>query len=328
MVKPKVIVIGGGPVGLFVSLRLVQMGIPVLILEKEKTPQPAPRALGYFGAAMFALKRAGIWDDVKARGPTFGALGWRKGAVTQADGSKRWGDEIAYWNLADGSPYKEGEPGWGMVIMGQHLFREILLPKIEASGLAEFRWGYGISRLSQDEDGVTVVATNEDGSEETFTADYAIGADGGKSATRKQLGLQLEGFTWPEVIISCDVELNVETPGRTGVSYIIEPVNWCFFCPLTYPNPDGPTPYRVTFPMTEAECEPAVYEENVKKKFDLIVPGPRPLEYRILRQQPYRIHQRLAPTMNIGRVCLAGDAAHLNSVSRCQQGYDSNRSDL
>ncbi|KAL6248691.1 hypothetical protein RBB50_004946 [Rhinocladiella similis] len=313
MAKPQVIVIGGGPVGLFVSLRLTQLGVRVLILEKETTPQPLPRALGYFGAAMLALEKAGIWEDVKARGPTFGALGWRKGAVAQADGSKAWGDEVAYWNLADGSPYKEGEPGWGMVIMGQHLFREIILPKLETSGLAEIRRGYGLTSLSQDEHNVMVVATNEAGEEEIFTANYAIGADGGKSATRKQLGLELEGFTWPEVIISSDVELNVDTPGRTGVNYIIEPINWCFFCPLSYPNPNGPTPYRVTFPMSEAECEPAVYEENIKKKFEIIVPGPRPLKYEVLRQQPYRIHQRLASTMNVGRVCLAGDAAHLNS---------------
>lgn len=312
--KSRVIVIGGGPVGLFVSLRLTQLGIPVTILEKENPPQPMPRALGYFGASMFALERAGIWEEVKSRGPTFGFLGWRKQAVPQPDGSKAWGDEIASWNLASGSPYKEGEPGWGMVIMGQHQFREILIPRLEASGLAEIRGGYALSRLSQDENGVTVVAADDRGGEHTFTADFAIGADGGKSATRSQLGLQLEGYTWPEVIIANDVELNVETPSQTGVNYIIAPVDWCMLCPIETPNPSGPTLYRVTFSMTEAECEPAVYEENIKKKFEIIVPGPRPLKYKVVRQQPYKIHQRLVPTMNVGRVCLAGDAAHLNAV--------------
>lgn len=315
MVEKKVIIIGAGPVGLFVALRLTQLGIPVKILEKETDAPPVPRALGYFGASMFALERAGIWEEVKSGGPTFGALGWRKLATEAPDGSKDWGEEIAFWNLADGSPYEEGKPGWGMTIMGQHHLKDIILPRVLKSGLAEIDYGYGLTRLHQDENGVTIEATNEEGDTKTLTAAFVVAADGGKSTTRKQLGIELEGFTWPEIIISNDVELNIETPPRTGVNYIIAPKDWCFFCPLTYPNPNGPTPYRVTFPMTEEECKPEVFDINVKRKFETVVPGPRPLTYKILRQQPYRIHQRLASSMVQGRVCLAGDAAHLNSVS-------------
>ena len=315
MAEKQVIIIGAGPVGLFVALRLTQLGISVNILEKEKNAPPAPRALGYFGASMFALERAGIWEEVKSGGPTFGALGWRKLATELPDGSKDWGEEIAFWNLADGSSYEEGKPGWGMTIMGQHRLKDIILPRIMKSGLAEINYGYGLTHLNQDGNGVTVVATNEDGDTKTLTAEYVVAADGGKSATRKQLGIELEGFTWPEIIISNDVELNVPTPPRTGVNYIIAPGDWCFFCPLTYPNPNGPTPYRVTFAMTEGECKPEEFDLNVKRKFEAVVPGPRPLTYKILRQQPYRIHQRLASSMVKGRVCLAGDAAHLNSVS-------------
>ncbi|MCJ1303941.1 hypothetical protein MMC08_006752, partial [Hypocenomyce scalaris] len=98
--------------------------VPVTILERDKTPLPVPRAPGYFGASMFALKRADIWEAVRDQGVTFSSLGWRKVAADIGNGSKDWGEEIPYWNLAEGSPYKEGDCGWGMTILGQHQLRE------------------------------------------------------------------------------------------------------------------------------------------------------------------------------------------------------------
>ncbi|KAK5195062.1 hypothetical protein LTR96_002940 [Exophiala xenobiotica] len=313
MAKSSIIIVGAGPVGLFLALRLTQLGIRVTVLERDESNPPVPRALGYFGAAMFALQRAGIWEAVRDSGPTFGDLGWRKLAKDKPDGSKAWGDEIAYWNIAATTPYKKGEPGWGMVIMGQDQLRAIMLPRIKESGLADFQWGYGLKSLTQDETAVTIQAVNSKDEEKIFTADFVVAADGGKSQTRKQLGIKLDGFTWPEIIISSDVRLDLEIPGRTGVNYIIDPVNWGFFCPLEHQRTDGPTLYRVTFPVSDKEMEPEVFEATVRAKFDITVPGPRPLKYEVVRQTPYRVHQRLATTMNVGRVCLVGDAAHLNA---------------
>lgn len=46
-------------------------------------------------------------------------------------------------------------------------------------------------------------------------------------------------------------------------------------------------------------------------KYDALFPGPRPLKYDVKRFSPYRIHQRCCETFRVGRVVLAGDAAHL-----------------
>lgn len=48
-------------------------------------------------------------------------------------------------------------------------------------------------------------------------------------------------------------------------------------------------------------------------KYEALLPGPRPLEYDLKMVSPYRIHQRCANTFRIGRVLLAGDAAHLTN---------------
>ena len=231
---------------------------------------------------MFALKRADIWEAVRDQGVIFSSLGWRKVAADIGNGSKDWGEETAYWNLAEGSPYKEGDCGWGMTILGQHQLREVILPRILDSGIAEIHRGYGMAEFSQNETSVTVIARDESCAEKTLTADFLVGADGGKSATRKQLGFKLEGHTWPEIIISTDALINVDTPGRTGVNYVIDPVNWGFFCPLERPNKNGPTAYRITIPTMPEKCEPEVFEENIAKKFEIHVPGPRPLKYEVL----------------------------------------------
>lgn len=51
-------------------------------------------------------------------------------------------------------------------------------------------------------------------------------------------------------------------------------------------------------------------KERLPMKYDKIFPGPRPLEYNLVAMSPYRVHQRCADRFRIGRVLLAGDAAH------------------
>lgn len=47
-------------------------------------------------------------------------------------------------------------------------------------------------------------------------------------------------------------------------------------------------------------------------KFEQMLPGhPKPHEYRITNISPYKIHQRLAEKLRVGRFLLAADAAHL-----------------
>lgn len=68
--------------------------------------------------------------------------------------------------------------------------------------------------------------------------------------------------------------------------------------------------YRVTY----GELPGLTHEELRKRqpeKFRTMLPGhPEPEEYRIVNFSPYRIHQRVAPSMRVGRFCLAADAAH------------------
>jgi 2-polyprenyl-6-methoxyphenol hydroxylase-like FAD-dependent oxidoreductase len=88
-------------------------------------------------------------------------------------------------------------------------------------------------------------------------------------------------------------------------NFIIHPEHWYMAARI---SKDGL--YRITYGelpgLTSEELR-----ERQPAKFKAMLPGhPDPDKYKIVNFSPYRIHQRLAPSMRVGRVCLAADAAH------------------
>lgn len=314
----QVIIVGGGPTGLFLALRLARSGIKTVVLEQEATFSPTPRALGYFGPSQFALQHAGIWEDVKERGYLLTGLSWRKMTTETSPGHREWGPLIASWDLTKNTPFKEGECGYGMTILGQDRLRQLLLSKLADYSLAQVYLGHTVLDVSQDEASATVTLTSLDpqGQHRQFTGSYLVGADGAKSTVRKSLGLNLEGTTWPQVLIATDTWVDLPMPeDGFPFAYLVDPVDWALFSPIQQPCKNEPSYYRITVPMTAEESEPDVLERSLEEKLEKLVPGSRPLKCHVVRSQKYQIHQRIVPSMISGRCLLVGDAAHLNNVS-------------
>lgn len=287
------------------------------VIEQEEVIQPHFRALGYPGSTHSALQKAGIWEEANEKGSIKLGFSWRK--ITTDTGSekgdKQWGDVIVNWDPYIDSSLKEGDVGYGMIGLPQNRFREIIMPKLLASELADVYLGYTMVDLSQNSDVVTVQAVNSTGSRIKVTAPFLVGADGSKSAVRKSLGLSLEGFTWPDIVIAVDAYLNLPPPTDSYSSiYIVDPKDYAFFSTMERPTENGRNLWRCTLAMSPAECEPDVFDDKLKEKLEKLTPGPRPLTYELLRAQPYRLHQRHTLTMHSGRCLLVGDAAHLTNV--------------
>ncbi|KAL2787236.1 FAD binding domain-containing protein [Aspergillus keveii] len=201
-----------------------------------------------------------------------------------------------------------------MIALPQNRFREIILPKVLASDLARVYLGHTVTSIHQDSTSVTVTAVSNSGTTEKVTGSFLIGADGGKSVIRKQLGLHLEGFTWPHIAVAIDIRLNLKPPqdGPSSI-YCVHPVDFAFFSIIEEAREKGPNLWRCTLVMTEEESQPGVFEDNLKQKLERLLPGVRPMEYELLRAQLYRLHQRHTTTMKSGRCLLIGDAAHLTN---------------
>jgi 3-(3-hydroxy-phenyl)propionate hydroxylase len=121
------------------------------------------------------------------------------------------------------------------------------------------------------------------------------------------MGIEFEGFTWPEKFLSIGSPLDYTEylSGLSNVSYISDPDEWCALVRVV-------GSWRIVFPTDptsdDAEVLSDEHVERLMRKF-LPIRG----VFEIFHRSIYRVHQRVAKTFNLGRVLLAGDAAHLNN---------------
>ena len=90
--------------------------------------------------------------------------------------------------------------------------------------------------MSQDGAGVEVTI-ERDGRSEKRSGRYLIGADGASSAVRRSLGIEFEGFTWPDrlLVVSTPFDFYSVIPGLSSVSYVADPGALVF--PAANPRP-------------------------------------------------------------------------------------------
>ena len=134
-----------------------------------------------------------------------------------------------------------------------------------------------------------------------------IGADGARSEARRALGIEFEGFTWPErfLVISTPYDFRSVIADLCSVSYLADPERWHFLLEI-------PGLWRVMFPITQDLSDEAVTEESFAQSLMATI-VPRVTNYEIAHVTLYKVHQRVAKSFRVGRVFLAGDAAHVNN---------------
>jgi 2-polyprenyl-6-methoxyphenol hydroxylase-like FAD-dependent oxidoreductase len=312
-----VIVVGAGPVGLFLALLLGQAKISVQVIEKLEDISPAPRAIGYTEPVQLAFDDAGIYERVKSEGFLMSGMCWRKRPVEDGNGGKRLGDELVSLALP---PIRDGKtpPGSQILTLPQSKLCKILLDEALATGYVSVDWGNSVVGLSQNDDSITVASETKHNESKSYIGKYVVGCDGGKSSVRKLLGIRLVGHTWPDRVVATDVRVTNRDVPRFPVEFIVDPEHWALVSPLEPPVPGKSTMWRYTIGTSvdqHLNDEEILEPSRLAREFEILMAGPRPLEYTVERKSCYTMHQRLATTMRRGRCILAGDAAHLNTVS-------------
>ena len=188
----------------------------------------------------------------------------------------------------------------------QSRLTRVLLQALQPWDDFEIAFGARVVGVEQDEDGVR--ARVEDGaSERTWSGAYLIGTDGARSSTRRAAGIEFEGFTWPErfLVLSTPFDFKAVLPDLVSVNYVADPEHWHFLLQI-------PDLWRVMFPVrAEVSDETALGPEFGQSLMARVVPGLG--GYDIVHTTLYRVHQRVARQFRVGRVLLAGDAAHVNN---------------
>lgn len=294
----RVIVVGAGPVGLCLSLALAQEGIEVCLIEQlgeDNILEQVPRAGTNHPATLELFERIGLYEKLEPRGiiaPLFHYWDRREHRLIA---------EFDHAHLKDDTrfPY---------VLQCERIkIVEEALEMAKAHLGIEVRLSTTFTGFTQTSDGVAAQVTNPAGEAESLTGAYLVSAEGARSIVRKQLGIEFEGFTYPDRTLNIEVAYDFRRYGYTERNYISDPDEWSNLFHWKGP----PDRWRVHFPAGEAEEAALTRPEALQARLQRFLPTGKPFD--IVASNLYVVHQRVAKKFRRGRALLAGDSAHVNS---------------
>jgi 3-(3-hydroxy-phenyl)propionate hydroxylase len=293
--QARIIIVGGGPVGLVAALRLGLANIPVTLLEADLTPPRDLRASTFHPPTLDMLDQLDLAQALIARGlisPT-----WQ---IRLHATHEKAEFDLSILKNDTAHPYR--------LQCEQSQLCALVRDKLAILDTVEILPGWQAMEVSQTEDLVTVRA-EKDGESRFFKARFLIGADGARSVVRQAMGLDFTGMTYPEttILATTKVDFFDLLPGLSNVNYVWSEKGTFSLLRL-------PDLWRCSlYPFVDETIEQALTPAAIEAKFQMIAPRPDP--YPVDEIRPYRVHQRIVDSYQIGRIALAGDAAHLNSPS-------------
>jgi len=271
-----VLVVGAGPVGQTTALLLARWGVPSVVLDKRP-------ARDLVGSKAICQQRdvLDIWASVGA-GEQIAA----EGVTWTTARTFHRADELFAHTFADAgrSPFPP------FVNLSQSRTEEILDERIAEEPLIDLRWGQEVTDLAAHSAPFTVLCT------------------GAAGALRRTLGVTFDGFSFDDRFLICDIRTDL--PGwATERRFFFDPEWNPGRQVLVHPCPDGT--FRIDWQVpADYDLDAEVASGALDQRIRAII-GDRP--YEIVWKSVYRFHSRIASRMRVGRVLLAGDAAHLVS---------------
>ena len=290
----QVLIAGGGPSGMVLAFALASKGISVRVLEGAATCLEDMRASTFHPPTLEMMDELGLLPILEEQGlkaPTY----------TYHNRSTGKSFSLSLSELGDVTqfPYR--------LQCEQFKLTRLVTERLAAMPNADVEFSRRLVHLVQDEDGVTATAEGPFDLK-TYTADYLVGADGANSMVRKWLGIEFDGFTYPESFLTLSTAYPIEKhlPWLSDVNYVADPPNWCVLLRV-------PGLWRILLPQADDASSADVLSDARKDKVFRDLLGPDAPMIQTEHRTVYRVHQRVAKSFREGRVILAGDAAHLNN---------------
>ena len=303
--ETEVLVVGAGPVGLTLTIALGQRGIRTTLIERKPAPEFLPKMERCNARTLEIFRRMGLADKVRAAGlrgdvpmDVYVALAMNQPPLLRlpypsVDEARR---QIAATN--DGStplePYQ---------LISQYTLEPLLKAEAERLPSVTVRFGCEFLALTQDLDHTIATVRDLSGDTREIRASFIVGCDGGSSAVRKQLGIQLR-----------------------GEGNILRLCQALYYSPDLFdriPIGDGPGHGR-HFHIADAQSTFLIMQDSTKHwTLHAAVENPDdmrgqferaigvPVTYEMLYAGHWKLNLLLADRYGAGRVFLAGDAAHL-----------------
>ncbi|RYE42356.1 MAG: bifunctional 3-(3-hydroxy-phenyl)propionate/3-hydroxycinnamic acid hydroxylase [Hyphomicrobiales bacterium] len=292
-----VVVVGAGPSGLMVANLLGAYGIRVVVVEAGAEIIDYPRGVGMDDETLRTFQSVQLAERVLPHTVPHQLLVF-------VDGKRRDLARIAPPMADFGWPRRNG--------FVQPLADRVLLEGLTRFDHVEVQWSSTVIALNQDDSGVTVTVDGPDGIRKV-RAQYVVGADGGRSATRKALGLGFPGKTAPSDWLVVDIRN--DPLGQPGAYVGADPRRP--YASISIPHGIR----RFEFMLKPGEtAEDADRDDFIDGLIEPFIPSTSSVD--IIRRRVYTHQSRIADRFRSGRVFLVGDAAHLMPVWQ-GQGYNS-----
>ncbi len=288
-----VLVVGAGPVGLTLAAELARYGLSVRIVDKAAHPTTTSKALAIWSRSLELFDRMGCTDPFLAAGIQGHGASIRSGG--QVLGHARLDAIPSVYNFALMIPQRDTE-------------------RLMAAHLAQF--GVSVERIvelasfADQGDHVRATLRHGDGRAETIDCHWLVGCDGAHSTVRHGLGVEFAGAPEPNDWVLADVMLTgPSAPPADEVSLYLHRDGLVVIFPMPGPRFRVVATLGATDPATP---RPQPSLEGVQALIDARTGG------GFTAEDPqwlanFRVHERKVADYRMGRVFLAGDAAHIHS---------------
>ena len=281
MCEIAVLIAGAGPAGLTLAIDLARRGVTFRLIDAASMPLAGARGKGIQPRTLEIFDDLGVIEAILAAGQLYPKFRLHFGALSLRVGS-----------LAPIRPETESVPYPNTWMAPQCRTETILRERLHALG-GEVEFGNALATFTQNEDSVEARLTNGD----VVRTDFLVGADGSHSTVRKALGLRLDGEA---VDKEKHLVADIEVAGMDRRDWHVWPFakgGIVSLCPL--PNT---TMFQL---VAKAKAAETGVEGLVRK-----VTGHR--VERIAWSSVYQPAARMVDRYRVGRVFLAGDAAHVH----------------
>ncbi|NMO04509.1 bifunctional 3-(3-hydroxy-phenyl)propionate/3-hydroxycinnamic acid hydroxylase [Gordonia sp. TBRC 11910] len=284
-----VAIVGYGPVGAMLANLLGQAGITTVVLERDIKPHTLPRAGSTDDEVMRIFQAAGLIEQLL---PVLDLGQSTEFLSTQGR------------NLVTMCPVGRHNGFPQLAFFYQPDFERVLHDGLERYPHVTVRMGTCVEAVHDDADGVTLrTRTSESGQQTPLRVRYMVGCDGGRSTVRGLCAIEFGGATYEQPWLVVDAKLEAPLPNVSAFQFIGDTDRPA----VTVPLPG--THHRWEFMVLPGEDHDEFASlENARR---LVAPWVDPDRITILRHIVYTFHARTAARWRVGRILLAGDAAHL-----------------
>jgi 2-polyprenyl-6-methoxyphenol hydroxylase-like FAD-dependent oxidoreductase len=282
--KHAVLIVGAGPTGLVLAIELARRGVPFHLIDRLKQPVKWDRAIFIKSRSMEVLAGLGLADRFLQGGNLVQGIDLFSGAARVA----------GYRFSVLDTPYPY------IVSIPEDETESILTAHLESLG-GRVERGVEFVGLDQIESGVRVRLRSEGAGERVLEANWVVGTDGLHSGVREAVGDAFEGHDYPRLWGVVDSRISGwRHPREITCPQLQEPV--------VIPFPLGADKWRIYF---RADSPDASLVNMVGERIALGLPGATLQDTE--EPQFFHAHSRVAHRYRIGRVLLAGDAAHASN---------------